>query len=276
MAVAYAWVGDKIDGHKRNKGMSIIGMLVGVSATLAFIGGPIIHRWLSVPQLFLLCALLALIAWLYILVSLENDKKTEPAAFTAEKSDFRSYLANKNLAKITIAGFCNNYILVSQFYIIPLLLESSFGTEGLWKAFAPATIIAIFVMRLAAKYADKGYSSQMSALAFGLITVGGITYFAANPLLITLGIIFFLSGYMCLVTLLPASVTKMSEKNHRGTVTGFFNTCQFIGSFVGGSITGLLWGVNPIYSISLLLIISTLSAVLCKYTDLKEYAGQKQ
>jgi len=269
MAVAYAWVGDKIDGHKRNKGMSIIGMLVGVSATLAFIGGPLIHRWLSVPQLFLLCALLAIIAWLYILVSLENDKKTEPTAFIAEKTDFRRYLADKNLARITVAGFFNNYILVSQFYIIPLLLESSLGTEGLWKVFAPATIIAVLVMRLAAKYADKGYFSQMAALAFGIIAVGGFAYFSANPLLITVGVILFMSGYMCLVTLLPTSVTKLSQKNHRGTVTGFFNTCQFIGSFVGGSLTGLLWGINPIYSIALLLVIATVGAVLCRFIVLR-------
>lgn len=274
MAVAYAWVGDKIAGQQRNKGMSIISMLVGISATLAFIGGPIIHRWLTVPHLFLLCALLTIFAWLYILLSLENDKKIESSALTAEKTNFRRYLSDKNLVKITIAGFFNNYILVSQFFIIPLLLESSLGTEGLWKVFAPATIIAVFTMRIGAKYADAGYFPQMSALAFAIITIGGVTYFSANPLLITIGVVLFMSGYMCLVTLLPTSVTKLSQKGNRGTVTGFFNTCQFIGSFVGGSLTGLLWGINPIYSISLLLIISTVGAILCRYSNLKESTVQ--
>jgi MFS family permease len=274
MAVAYAWVGDKIASHKRNKGMSIIGMLVGISATLAFIGGPIIYRWLTVPQLFLLCALLAIISWFYILVSLEDDKKTEPSSITVEKTPFRRYLADKNLARIIFAGFFNNYILVSQFFVIPLLLESSLGTEGLWKVFAPATIIAVFAMGIGAKYADAGYFPQVSALSFGIITVSSVAYFSDNPFIIAIGVILFMSGYMCLVTLLPTSVTKLSQKNHRGALTGFFNTCQFIGSFVGGSLTGLLWGINPLYSISLLLIISTVGAILCKYINLKEYPVQ--
>lgn len=261
MAVAYAWVGDSISNEKRNKGMSIIGMLVGMSATLAFIGGPIIYRWLNVPQIFLLCAVLAFVAWAFILLFLEEQNK--PTPHTRPKNiNYYNLLKDKKLTKLFTAGFISNYILVSEFFIVPQLLETSLGVEGLWKVFVPATILAIFAMRVGAKYADAGHFVKIATLSFAIISIGGLTYYTTSPYFIGLGVHLFMIGYMCLVTLLPASVTKLSQKSYRGTVTGVFNTIQFIGSFIGGSLTGFLWGFNPSYSISLLIVIATVGAIL--------------
>ncbi|NLC77559.1 MAG: MFS transporter [Clostridia bacterium] len=250
MAVAYAWVGDKISSDRRNKGMSIIGMLVGMSATLAFIGGPIIHRWLDVPQMFLLCAVLALIAFVCIWLFLEGDQKRSSAVSAGEFS-FSGLLKDETLMRLFVAGFITNFLLVSQFYIVPLLLENSLGADGMWKVFVPATLVAMIVMRAAAKYADAGYFIRVAGLAFGIIALGTLTYYLAGPYWVGLGMHLFMTGYMCLVTLLPAGVTKLSGSRYRGTVTGVFNTWQFIGSFVGVSLTGFLWGINPAYSILL-------------------------
>jgi hypothetical protein len=40
-------------------------------------------------------------------------------------------------------------------------------------------------------------------------------------------------------------ITKMVDARIRGTTTGIYNTLQFIGSFLGGSLTGLLWSFSP-------------------------------
>jgi len=264
MAVAYAWVGDNIREDQRNKGMSIIGMLVGLSATLAFIGGPIIYRWFNVPEMFLLCAVLAFLAWGFILLFIEGDKKA-PSTSRPSQFDY-SLLKDKKLTYLFIAGFITNYILVSEFFIVPQLLVNSLGVDGLWKVFVPATILAIFVMRVGAKYADAGHFTKVATLSFTIISLGGLTYYTSNPYWVGLGMNMFMIGYMCLVTLLPASVTKLSQKSYRGTVTGVFNTFQFIGSFIGGSLTGLLWGFNPIYSVSLLIFISAAGAIVIHNT----------
>ncbi len=263
MAVAYAWVGDNIRDEQRNRGMSIIGMLVGLSATLAFIGGPILYRWFNVPQMFLLCAILAFMAWLFILIFIEGEQKA-PSYYRPIKFSYLSLLKDKNITKLFTAGFITNYILVSQFFIVPQLLENSLAADGLWKVFVPATILAIFAMRVGAKYADAGHFVKVATLSFAIIFVGDLTYFTSNPYWIGLGMILFMIGYMCLVTLLPASVTKLSQKSYRGKVTGIFNTFQFIGSFIGGSLTGFLWGFNPSYSVSLLIVISAAGAIIVR------------
>lgn len=255
MSVAYAWVGDRIRSDRRNKGMSIIGMLVGMSATLAFIGGPVIYRWLDVPQMFLLCAVLAVLAFLYIWLYLEDDGKPAMAGATGEFS-FTGLMKDEKLLRLFTAGFITNYLLVSQFYIVPLLLENSLGAEGMWKVYVPATIVAIFAMQLAAKYADAGRFAVVVIFSFGIIALGTLAYYLTGPFWVGLGMHLFMTGYMCLVTLLPAAVTKLSEARYRGTVTGVFNTWQFVGSFVGGSLTGFLWGINPAYAILLVTVIA--------------------
>jgi len=267
MAVAYAWVGDSIKEEHRNKGMSIIGMLVGMSATLAFLGGPILHRWLSVPEMFLVCAFLVGIAWLYILIFLKEDKANKSSFAAKERVAIITYFRDKKLLKLFAGGFINNYILVSQFYVIPLLLENSLGADGLWKVFAPATLIAIVVMRLAAKYADAGYFNTAALSSFAVISLGALAYYTGSALLIGIGTTCFMVGYMCLVTLLPASISRQSEKDTRGKLTGVFNTVQFIGSFMGGALTGFLWGINPGYSITFLVVIGLVGALVIHNTE---------
>lgn len=261
MSVAYAWVGDNIRSEQRNKGMSIIGMLVGMSATLAFIGGPIIHRWLSVPQMFLFCAMLSLMAFIYIWLFLEGGQKPTSTASLGEFS-FLNLLKDGNLVKLFIAGFITNYLLVSQFYIVPLLLEDSLGADGMWKVFVPATLVAMVVMRVAAKSADAGHFGKVAVFSFGIIALGTLAYYRPGPFWVGLGMHLFMTGYMCLVTLLPASVTKLSGKRYRGTVTGVFNTWQFIGSFIGGSLTGFLWGLNPSSSVLVVAVVAFTGAMV--------------
>lgn len=269
MSVAYAWVGDRIDSRRRNKGMSLIAILVGLSATLAFVGGPLLHRWLAVPQMFFLCAVLAGLAILYIWLFLPDDGK--PAA-SGTGGEFRwsGLVKEENLLKLFAAGFFTNYLLVSQFYIVPLLLEDSLGSEGLWQVFVPATLVAIVVMRVAARQADAGRFVAMAALAFGGVGLGALAYYLRGPVWVGLGLHLFMAGYMCLTTLLPTAVTKMSGARHRGTVTGVYNTWQFIGSFVGGSLTGLLWGVHPNLAILAVVLVAAAGLLV-----IRSVAGEK-
>lgn len=290
MAAAYAWVGDVIPSAQRNRGMSIISMLVGMSATMAFIGGPILYRWFDVPELFLICAILALAAWFFILFFIDSDvkgagklgtkaktgrqqldgdvtgedlKRDEGSQVRSkDKADYWAILRDGNMMKIFFAGFMINYLLVSEFFIAPQLLEDTLGVSRLWMVFAPATLLGILAMRVGARYADQGYMVPVGVLAFASVALGGLLYFNGSVLMIGLGLTLFMVGYMSLVTLIPATVTKMSAKSYRGRVTGVFNTIQFVGSFLGGSLTGLVWGYDPTYAVILLVVVALTGALL--------------
>lgn len=69
-------------------------------------------------------------------------------------------------------------------------------------------------------------------------------------------------AYMFLVTVLPAQISLSARENDRGKATGVFNTFQFLGSFAGGFISGILWGINPLLSISILSFLALIALVI--------------
>jgi MFS family permease len=81
---------------------------------------------------------------------------------------------------------------------------------------------------------------------------------------VLLGAVLFMAGYMSLNALMPGTVTKLSEKDTRGAVTGIYNTIQYIGSFAGGSLTGLLWGINKQLPIALIIVVSAFGCILVR------------
>jgi MFS family permease len=55
---------------------------------------------------------------------------------------------------------------------------------------------------------------------------------------------FFMAGFMSLNTTLPAAVTLLTGNAIRGTVTGVYSTFVNIGSFIGSTLTGVLFGIG--------------------------------
>lgn len=44
-------------------------------------------------------------------------------------------------------------------------------------------------------------------------------------------------GFMFLATILPSKVTEFSNASIRSTMTGIFNSFQYLGTFIGGLVT---------------------------------------
>lgn len=268
-AVCFSWIGDNIPDEKRNQSMSIVGMFSGSAAVIGFIGGPFLYNIISVPKMFAGCSVLVFLSWIYIVIFIKKDniKKTHEEK---SKVDYIGLLKNKLFTKLSISGFIISYTMVSIFYIIPQLLEKNVGVASMWKVFLPATLIGIIIMSIFSKRADRGKLSQSALISFISILIGGVCLFFTNFYSILLGTTIFMVGYMSLNALLPGSVTKLSTKNTRGTVTGVYNTIQFVGSFVGGTLTGLLWGINNHLPTVFIIMISTLGCIIVRkleFTD---------
>lgn len=261
-AVCFSWIGDNIEEQKRNRSMSIVGIFNGLAAVLGFVGGPLLYKFINVPQLFLGCAVFVLLSWLYILIFIKNDK-VEPLK-TIDKIDYKSLLKNKLFLKLSASAFFLNYLMVCIFYIVPILLEKVTGADGMWKVFIPSTIIGILIMQVASKLADNGKEALVSFSAFIATLISGLCLLtgAKSFILILAGTILFMCGYMSLNAVLPGSVTKLSTNDTRGGVTGVYNTVQYIGSFVGGIFAGILWGLNPLLPAISIIFISIIGAVI--------------
>ncbi|WP_244835006.1 MFS transporter [Clostridium sp. BJN0001] len=253
LATGYSWISSSVDNKKRPRALSILGIIIGFAAASAFAIGPLINNYLSVRQMFLLCAILILLVWLIILVFFKEDHKTIENKVEI-KDAVKILLKNKKFLGLNIAGFLNNYIMFAVFYIIPIYLKPITGSSGMWKIFMPSVIIAIIFMKKSIVLVEKGYSSALIISAFVLSAVGICFYFNKNSFyFILIGSILFMTGYILLATVIPSVANDIAENNYRGTANGIINSFQYIGSFVGSVITGALW--NNYRGIELFLII---------------------
>ena len=243
-AICYSWIGDNISEDRRNRAMSFAGMFMGISATLGFIGGPLAYSLLPVPDIFAACAVLTAISWLYIQLFLKEEKPEQHEI--PEKINYAALFRNPVFLKLTLTALIVAFLMISVFFVVPQMLDKSMGAESMWKIFIPATLFGILIMRLASKYADKGYFAPVASISMLAIIIAGILFIFHNVFLIFLGMMLFMPAYMSMNTMLSASITKLSTKNIRGAVTGVYNTVQFVGSFLGGVLSGTLWGINHI------------------------------
>ena len=259
LATGYSWVTGSVDNKKRPRALSILGMIIGFAAASAFALGPLFNNYLSVRQMFLVCAILIFIVWIIILFFLkethEKSSSKIPETQITIGDGIKILLKSRKFLGLNLAGFFNNYIMVSVFYIVPIYLEKITGINGMWKIFMPAVIIAIICMKSSIKFIEKGYSSYLIVVAF-VITALGICFYFNNKsfYFILIGSILFMTGYILLATVIPTVANDIAENGYRGAANGIINSFQYIGSFVGSVITGALW--NNYKNISLFLIIA--------------------
>ena len=258
--VAFSWIGDRIDETRRNRAMALPGIFIGVSSVIAFIGGPLLYKIINVPQMFLVCAVLSSMSFLYVLFFLEDQQPVQTTPFHI--AAFWTALKNRSYIHYYIGGLTMNACLVSVFFVLPLLLKKLGRVEDSWIVFVPAVMLAMVVMRKATSLSDSGKTRRVLALACFSILCAALLLNRPHFFVYIFAMIFFMSGYMTLATVLPATVTKLAPDNIRGSVTGVLNTMQFIGSFAGGTLAGTLWDIAPFLSILLIIIIAALTGLI--------------
>lgn len=217
------------------------------------------------------------LSWIYIVVFVKKDH-VEKTGNERAKVDYKVLFKNRAFLKLSISGFFINYLMIAIFYVLPQLLEKGSGSSSTWKVFLPAVVIGIVFMSIASKIADMGKLSKIAVVSFASIVAGGVCLLFTNFIVMLMGTVLFMSGYMSLNAILPGSVTKLSTKDTRGTVTGIYNTVQYVGSFVGGTLSGILWGINSYLPTVFIIIVSLAECILVRNLETKDshaYDGDK-
>ena len=114
--------------------------------------------------------------------------------------------------------------------------------------------------------ADMGYEVHLLKLSFLLMAVSSIFMFSdtkgyALPVIIIGGILFF-TGFSITEPIMPSLVSSSSDKSFVGTSMGVYNTLQFSGSFIGGSIAGLLYESYRSFIPAILIVSSLICYIL--------------
>jgi len=242
--VLFAWIGDRIEPERRSRAMAYPGIFVGMASILSFIVGPVLHRFMTVNQVFL--AIFILVIGVIIFIQLYLPAHIPQKRTGIRRKDILAVFKQRKVWGYLIAGVMMNYVLTSFFFLIPVHLDLLHKTELNWLVFVPTTITALAFLRMSSIMADRGRLTTVLVSGFSLLLASMVVLLAFNITLITLIIcaFFFMAGFMSLNTTLPAAVTLLTGSEIRGTVTGVYSTFQNIGSFVGSTLTGVLFGIG--------------------------------
>jgi MFS family permease len=262
--VLFAWVGDRIDPERRSRAMAYPGIFIGIASILSFMVGPVLHQFMTVNQVFLAIFILVIIQIVYIQIVLPAHVPKKRTGI--KKTDILAVFKQRKVWGYLMAGVMMNYILTSFFFLIPVHLDLMGKTNQNWLVFVPTTLTALAFLRMSSIMADRGKLSTVLVAGFSLLLVSMTVLLLFTITLTTLIIsaFFFMAGFLSLNTTLPAAVTLLTGSEIRGTVTGVYTTFQNIGSFVGSTLTGFLFGIRHSFpvlvEVGLLILVITFLA----------------
>lgn len=258
-AVVTAMISDLVKEEQRPKAMAMMGMFIGVSFAVSMIAGPTLGSAFGVGSLFLITMVLAL-ASIFVLLKMVPNPPHITHSYNG-KAKLSSVLGNKNLIKMNITNFLQKGLMTFAFMIIPMVLINNFEWKmnELWQVYLPAMIFGFIAMAPAAIVAEKKGK-------FKEILVIGILLFAASYLVIGLsssatvfviGVVLFFIGFNMHEPIMQSLATKFAKVHQRGLVLGIFNSCGYLGTFLGGLLGGIFFDGME----SLATIVITITAV---------------
>lgn len=254
-AVLMAFLADFISEENRAKANAFVGFQIGLAFMLSLLIGPIIASSAGMSGLFWVIAGLSIVAAL-IVFTLPSVKPVN--YYKLSLFAFKEIL-NPQLMRLDFSVFSLHLILACGFIVMPLLLiENNIVTiENNWQLYLPAILIS-FVGMVPLIIASEKYKKTklVLLLSIGLLIISQILFFSLdlslNVFLILLSLFFI--AFNAVEAILPSLLSRTASASKRGLAMGVFSTSQFLGTFIGGAIGGLIYDIFDLNSVFLLTI----------------------
>ena len=254
-AVLMAFLADSVHEENRAKANAFVGFQIGVAFMLSLLIGPIISSRVGLEGVFWTIALLSLLAML-IVISLEHSK---PIAYY--KLSFKSLKESltKELITLDVSIFSLHLILAAGFIVMPILIVENQIVSMIdnWHLYLPAIFLSFLGMIPLIVVSEKfNKTKYILLLCILLLIVSQFVFLNASLnfqiFLITLTIFFI--AFNSIEALLPSLLSRTADSAKRGLAMGIFSTSQFLGTFFGGTIGGLIYDIYDLNSVFLFTI----------------------
>ncbi len=150
---------------------------------------------------------------------------------------------DKALNRMYITFLFHSSIMTMAFFIIPIVMtnpieEGGFGWKKveLWKVYLPAITLGILAMAPSAILGEKkGKGREVFMVSVVLILIGFIAMgFSNSATLFSVGVTFFMIGFMSFEPLLQSFVSKFAKVHQKGAAIGVANTFGYVGNYTWG------------------------------------------
>ncbi len=254
-AVLMAFLADTVNEESRTKANAFVGFQIGVAFMLSLLIGPIISSKIGLQGLFWSIALLSLIAMLIVL-SLEHKKPITYYKLSFET--FKSTLT-KELVTLDFSIFSLHLILAAGFIVMPILIIENQIVSMIdnWHLYLPAILLSFLGMLPLIVISEKFKKTKfILMICVFLLATSQIIFLnvALNFQIFLATLTIFFIAFNSIEALLPSLLSKTAGVSKRGLAMGIFSTSQFLGTFFGGAIGGLIYDIYDLNSVFLFTI----------------------
>ncbi len=255
-AVLMALAADLSREEHRLKMMGFIGVSIGFAFAIAMVAGPILNQMVGLSGIFIVTAILALLALVILFVWVPNPKESVFHRDTqAIPTQFLTVLADRQLLRLDFGIMILHLVLMATFVSFPLVLQNQAGMVSAdhWKLYLPVFLISVALMIPFIIIAES--KRRMKSIFVGAIVVLGVAeanlYFGGDSIWhLAFTMVLFFSAFNLLEASLPSLISKIAPADRKGTAMGVYSSSQFIGAFLGGLLGGVSYqadGAQGVY-----------------------------
>lgn len=245
-AVVTALLADLTREEHRTKAMAMVGMTIGVTFALSLVLGPALYHLFSIPGIFAMTGVLALLAIAVVKFAVPDPVVTRfHSDAEASPNKLMDVLRNPELGRLNFGIFALHAAQMAMFMVVPFALTRTGGLDANhhWQVYLPIMVVSFLVMVPPIIYSEKKAKlKQVFVGAVGLMLLAQIAF--ALEIGHFWGIVAVLTLYFIAFNILEASlpslISKLAPVGAKGTAMGVYNTAQSFGFFVGGALGGLL------------------------------------
>ena len=280
-SAVFALIADLTRPEVRTRANAGIGASIGMAFGGAFFIAPFLGGFAGLSGIFGLITLMAtvglLILWRFV-PEPENQFRT-PNTPTLEM--IKSVLVLPSIRTIDFGAFVCSTGLSAVFFMIPIqLAEQGWVSSELWKIYLPMLLSGGLIMVAAAVVAEtKNRFREVMFVGVGFLiaSVLCLAFFQEfqDKFLLISGLFLFFMGFNVFEPLFPSLVTRLTNPTTKGTASGVYNFCQFVGHFAGAAIAGIFYSTNLLFLLGLLLMIN-LGFLFLLYKDFQNPAPRQK
>ena len=248
-AAVIALMSDLTREDQRTKAMAIIGVGIGFVFMSAMVLGPILEQWVGVNGMFMLTAVVSILAIPVLLkVTPEPKRLHGNQSSLSVMGQIKRVIQDPQLLQLDFGIFTLHAVLTSIFVVIPFSLIELGGIEKAahWKIYIPVMVLGVVGMLpfLRVSHQREKIPGSMK-LAVAILCLAAITLalsIQSSWWGLLAGLVLFFVGFNTLEATLPSLITRIAPLANKGMATGVYNSAQFFGVFVGGATSGWLSG----------------------------------
>jgi len=237
-AVLLALLADLIRPENRTTSMAVVGVSIGLSFGISVVIGPIIASFYQLQGVFVFSCLLGVAAFLIAAWKIQEPEVRN----RQERPSVWSVLANPDLLRVDFSIFALHFLQMFIWVAVPGVLIDELGLtlDRHWWVYLMTVGGGFILMAPFMRYWDKrGQTNTSIRVAILTIAVAALAMSKIDVYhFFILGLLLFFWGFNLLEATLPSALTKIADPKLKGTASGVYSSCQFMGVFLGGTAGG--------------------------------------